>query len=81
MPIMLDGRGSFALVCLNQHRTEDGGSTMRAVADWLSIPTAEAPTGPVRVRDLPLRCYYCDVCGYVEMYMPKGAIRKEPDGG
>jgi hypothetical protein len=85
MPIMLDERnGTFVLVCLNNHRTDDGGSTMRAIEDWLSVPTMAAPGGPSVGRDKPnglaLRCYHCDVCGYVEMYMPPGASPKASNG-
>jgi hypothetical protein len=72
MPIVTDGKAGFVLVCLNNHRTPSGGTTMVAIDDWLSIPTTAAPGHPAYGRlGMMLRCYYCSVCGYAEMYVPQ----------
>ena len=51
-----------------------GDTTMVVAADWGSITSVVPPTqldpfaGLSKPSVLPVRCYVCSVCGYVEMY-------------
>ncbi len=51
---------------------------MVAMEEWLSISVASIPNSPP-VGGVWLRCYYCSVCGYAELYHPKSG--PEATGG
>lgn len=80
MPILLDSRnGTFVLQCLNGHRDSAGNTTMLVVEEFLSIPMTSIPGMMLgSPGDLTIRCYYCSICGYVEMYAPSA---KRPYNG
>ena len=73
MPIVLNPvTRTFVLNCINGHRLPNGDTTMVVVDSWVSVDTTIAPGFPAD-GSIGLRCYYCSVCGYVEMYAPQRA--------
>jgi hypothetical protein len=70
MPILKEKGVRFELHCLNGHRSADGGTVMLAMEETLCV------------KDVALRCYFCSICGYAELYIPKPQIEveRETDG-
>lgn len=72
MPILKDGNDTWTLYCINGHRKADGTTEMVAVQGPLAISKTEpTATGLTQAnRGVLVNCYFCNVCGYAELYLP-----------
>jgi hypothetical protein len=70
MPIFLnEATGKFELRCVSKHDDNPILVGEGLLHGLLSIKIEPNPTRAVpRSSTLPVRCYVCSVCGYVELY-------------
>lgn len=75
MPLQQKPDGQLILKCMNHdsviaHTATGLESTMTKAEQWNVLTTVTPPPTVVFKPDtgLPVRCYVCGVCGYVELY-------------